>query len=138
MDPKGREEMLALIRDIAGPISVILSSHVLPDVEFACDHVVVLHKGVVATNGPIAALKGDSARVFELRVKGDQTQFVEALREAGVEAHDGSGDLMRVFVPANRPAQLLFEVAARQGVQVRHLRPSVSSLEDVFARALGD
>src|SRR4030095_14592367 len=80
MDPKGRDEMLALIRDVADRISVILSSHVLPDVEFACDHVVVLHKGVVATHGPIAALKGDSARVFELRVKGDETQFAEALR----------------------------------------------------------
>ena len=138
MDPKGREEMLALIRDIAGPISVILSSHVLPDVESACDHVVVLHKGVVATHGPIAALKGDSARVFELRVKGDETRFVEALREVGIESHGESGDVMRVFVPADRPAQLLFEVAARQGVQVRHLRASVPSLEDVFARALGD
>src|SRR6185436_15451208 len=98
MDPKGRDEMLALIRDIAGPISVILSSHVLPDVEFACEHVVVLHKGVVATHGPIAALKGDSARVFELRVKGDETRFVEALRDAGIECDGESGDVMRVFV----------------------------------------
>jgi ABC-2 type transport system ATP-binding protein len=138
MDPKGRDEMLALVRDIAGPISVILSSHVLPDVEFACDHVVVLHKGVVATHGPIAALKGDSARVFELRVKGDQTRFVEGLREVGIESHGESGDVMRVFVPADCPAKVLFEVAARQGVQVRHFRASVPSLEDVFARALGD
>jgi ABC-2 type transport system ATP-binding protein len=138
MDPKGREEMLALIRDIAGPISVVLSSHVLPDVESACDHVVVLHKGVVATHGPIAALKGDSARVFELRVKGDETRFVEALRELGIESHGESDEMMRVFVPADRPARLLFEVAARHGVQVRHFRASVPSLEEVFARALGD
>jgi len=138
MDPKGRDEMLALIRDIADRISVILSSHVLPDVEFACDHVVVLHKGVVATHGPIAALKGDSARVFELRVKGDETQFVAALRDVGIESDGESGDVMRVFVPADRPARLLFEVAARHGVQVRHFRASVPSLEDVFARALGD
>ena len=62
MDPKGRDEMLALIRDVAERMSVILSSHVLPDVEVACEHVVVLHKGAVATHGPIAALKGDSAR----------------------------------------------------------------------------
>ena len=137
MDPKGREEMLVLIRDVADRISVILSSHVLPDVDFACDHVVVLHKGTVATHGPIAALKGDSTRVFELRVKGDERPFVEALREVGIESHDESGDVIRVFVPADRPAQLLFEVAARQGVQVRHFRASVPSLEDVFARALG-
>ena len=55
MDPKGRDEMLALVRDIATTkaITLILSSHLLPDVEFACDHVVVLHKGAVATQGPI-------------------------------------------------------------------------------------
>src|SRR5438067_3672030 len=66
MDPKGRDEMLALVRDIAAnkQIALILSSHLLPDVEFACDHVVVLHKGVVATQGPIAALKGTSARMY--------------------------------------------------------------------------
>src|SRR4029434_2545465 len=94
MDPKGRDEMLALIRDVADRISVILSSHVLPDVEFACDHVVVLHKGVVATHGPIAALKGDSARVFELRVKGDETQFAEALRAVGIESDGESRGAM--------------------------------------------
>jgi ABC-2 type transport system ATP-binding protein len=148
MDPKGRDEMLALIRDVADPhrertsgrppISVILSSHVLPDVEFACEYVVVLHKGAVATDGPIAALKGDSTRVFEVRVKGDEARFVEALREIGIESHDESGEVMRVFVPVDRPVQLLFKVAAQQGVQVRHFRPSVPSLEDVFARALGD
>jgi ABC-2 type transport system ATP-binding protein len=148
MDPKGRDEMLALIRDIADPrrgppsgrppISVILSSHVLPDVEFACQHVVVLHKGAVATHGPIAGLKGNAARVFELRIKGDATRFVEALRQFGIACDGGSDEVMRAFVPEDRPAQVLFQVAAQQGVQVRHLRPSVPSLEDVFARALGD
>ena len=73
MDPKGRDEMLELIRDIAHNkrINLILSSHLLPDVEYTCDHVVVLDKGAVATEGPIAALKGPGGRVYELRVKGD-------------------------------------------------------------------
>src|SRR3954466_3402780 len=60
MDPKGREEMLELVRDIAynKGLNLIFSSHLLPDVEYVCDHVVVLDKGRVATQGPIAALKG--------------------------------------------------------------------------------
>src|SRR5213592_2070503 len=59
MDPKGREEMLALILDIARNkgINVILSSHLLPDVEQTCEHVVVLDKGAVATQGRIEGLK---------------------------------------------------------------------------------
>jgi len=60
MDPKGREEMLELIRDIAHNkgLSLILSSHLLPDVEYTCDYVVVMDKGTVATEGPIAEGRG--------------------------------------------------------------------------------
>src|SRR3954471_795264 len=71
MDPKGREEMLELVRDLGHNkgVSLILSSHLLPDVEYTCDHVVVMDKGAVATAGPIDALKGKAGRVYEVRVK---------------------------------------------------------------------
>ena len=140
MDPKGRDEMLELVRDIAHNkgLSLILSSHLLPDVEHACDHVVVLDKGTVAAQGPIEALKGHGGQVFELRVKGDTDRFVETLRGVGLECHATDEDIMRVFVPDGRNAKFLFQLAAREGVQVRHLRASVPTLEDVFARAVGE
>src|SRR6187397_2510036 len=74
MDPKGRDEMLDLIRDLSRNkgVNLILSSHLLPDVEHTCDHVVVMDKGAVAAAGPIATLKEHGGRVFEMRVKGDQ------------------------------------------------------------------
>ena len=141
MDPKGRDEMLELIRDLAHNkgVNLILSSHLLPDVEFTCDHVVVMDKGGVATQGPIAALKGSGGRVFELRVKGDEAGFVDVLRRSGYDVHDTDEDVLRVFIPgaADDGARLLFGLAARERVQVRHLRPSVPTLEDVFARAVG-
>src|SRR5689334_7437915 len=101
MDPKGREEMLELVRDLAHNkgMSLILSSHLLPDVEFTCDHVVVLDKGAVAASGTIEALKGPAGRVYEVRVKGSATKFVARLREAGLECHETEEDVMRVFVP---------------------------------------
>src|SRR5687767_5405100 len=140
MDPKGRDEMLELIRDIAHNkgINLILSSHLLPDVEYTCDHVVVLDKGSVATFGPIDELKGPTGRVYEVRVKGDLERFVEVLRAAGLDCHATDEDVMRVFVPGEQGGRLLFELASREGVQVRHLRPSVPTLEDVFARAVGE
>jgi ABC-2 type transport system ATP-binding protein len=140
MDPKGREEMLELIRDIAQNkgLNLILSSHLLPDVDYTCDHVVVIDKGTVATQGPIQALKGHGGRVFELRVKGDTIRFVDTLRGVGLECHATDEDVMRVFVPDGRTAQNLFQLASQHGVQVRHLRPSVPTLEDVFARAVGE
>jgi ABC-2 type transport system ATP-binding protein len=148
MDPKGRDEMLELIRDIAHNkgINLILSSHLLPDVEYTCDHVVVLDKGSVATYGPIDALKGPGGRVYELRVKAVVTSlsvFVTALQEAGFECHETEEDVMRVFVPGEQSVpgadqQRLCAIAQRLQVQVRHLRPSLPTLEDVFARAVGE
>jgi ABC-2 type transport system ATP-binding protein len=140
MDPKGRDEMLELIRDIAHNkgLNLILSSHLLPDVEYTCDYVVVMDKGQVATEGPIDALKGQGGRVFELRIKGDLEAFLPVLRGAGLDFNATEEDVMRVFVPDSRDAQFLFQLAAQSGVQVRHLRPSVPTLEDVFARAIGE
>jgi ABC-2 type transport system ATP-binding protein len=149
MDPKGRDEMLELIRDLAHNkrVNLILSSHLLPDVEFTCDHVIVVDKGAIATAGPIEALKGTHGRVYELRVKGDQAGFIEVLKGEGLDCHDTDEDIIRVFVPAAAgadPASVdlgagrLFRLAARERVQVRHLRPSVPTLEDVFARAVGE
>jgi ABC-2 type transport system ATP-binding protein len=140
MDPKGRDEMLELIRDIAHNkgLSLILSSHLLPDVEYTCDHVVVLDQGTVATQGPIATLKEHGGRVFELRIKGDTQAFVDVLYGAGLECHETDEDIMRVFVPEGRGAELLFQLASTHRVQVRHLRPSVPTLEDVFAHAVGE
>lgn len=154
MDPKGRDEMLELIRDLAHNkrVNLILSSHLLPDVEYTCDHVVVVDKGSIATAGPIQALKGTHGRVYELRVKGDQAAFIDVLRGEGLDCHDTDEDIIRVFVAQGSPAlpddagqgsgdagaRYLFQIAARERVQVRHLRPSVPTLEDVFARAVGE
>ena len=61
-----------------------------------------------------------------------------------MECHSTDEDVMRVFVPTGvggsdrRDQQILFSLAANEGVQVRHLRPSVPTLEDVFAKAVGE
>ena len=140
MDPKGRDEMLELIRDLGHNknVNLILSSHLLPDVEFTCDHVIVMDKGQVVAQGPIAELKGPGGRVFELRIKGDLPAFIEILKHAGMECHSTDEDVMRVFVPGEGNPRAIFAIAAREGVQVRHLRPSVPTLEDVFAHAVGE
>ncbi len=141
MDPKGRDEMLELVRDLAHNkgVNLILSSHLLPDVEYTCDQVVVMDKGAVVAAGGIDALKQPRGRVYELRVKaGDTEAFLQRLRAAGLDCHATDEDVMRVFVPGQGGAQELFALASTAHVQVRHLRPSVPTLEDVFAHAVGE
>jgi len=145
MDPKGRDEMLELIRDLAHNkgVDLILSSHLLPDVEYTCDHVVVLDKGTVAASGSIDQLKGPAGRVFEVRVKGQLAPFIAALTGAGMECHETDEDVMRVFVPGvsgtrGEDQRRICELAKTTGAQLRHLRASLPTLEDVFARAIGE
>ena len=122
---------------------MILSSHLLPDVEYTCDHVVVLDKGAIAASGSIDQLKGPAGRVFEVRVKGDMVPFIAALAGAGMECHETDEDVMRVFVPGasgsrGEDQRRICELAKTTGAQVRHLRASLPTLEDVFARAIGE
>jgi ABC-2 type transport system ATP-binding protein len=139
MDPKGREDMLALVRDIAHNkhISLILSSHVMPDVESVCDAVVVMNRGQTIMEGPIASLKKPPGRIFEVRVKGDRSAFVERLRALSFECRETDADVLRVMLPPGAGAHQLFSSAASVGAQVRHLKASVPTLEDVFAEAVG-
>src|SRR5438477_1180659 len=112
MDPKGRDEMLELVRDLAHNkgVNLILSSHLLPDVEYTCDHVVVMDKGRIAAAGPIQAMKPPRGRVYELRVKTatDLETFFDRLRAAGLECHSTDDDVVRVFVPGDGGARQLF------------------------------
>jgi ABC-type uncharacterized transport system ATPase subunit len=97
-----------------------------------------MDKGQVVAQGPIDELKGPTGRVFELRIKGNLPDFIELLRANGLECHSTDEDVMRVFVPAGRDPREIFQLATGHGVQVRHLRPSIPTLEDVFAKAVGE
>jgi hypothetical protein len=63
--------------------------------------------------------------------------FIDLLHQNGLECHATDEDVMRVFVPDGKEQREIFALAASHRVQIRHLRPSVPTLEDVFARAVG-
>ena len=141
MDPSGRAEMLDLIRDLArhGNLTVLLSSHMLRDVEEVCEWIVVLGAGTVRLAGELSGLKVSSSNRFELRLKGDAeaSGFLKALGALGGRAEETDGTF-RVELPAGVPSKKLIEMARDSGIQVRGFRRVQSSLEDVFEAALGD
>jgi ABC-2 type transport system ATP-binding protein len=138
LDPQGREEMLALIRDIATRrgMSLILCSHLLHDVERVCDQVIVLNQGQIARQGEMRELTGARKQVFDVRFKGDATAVLTDLKDMGADWREGD-DGVRLFLPEGQGPDTVFRVAKQCGVQVRHLRPGAETLEDVFLRALG-
>jgi ABC-2 type transport system ATP-binding protein len=138
MDPAGRQEMIELARDLSHNkgMSLVFSSHLLPDVEAVCDHVVVLGRGRLLAQGNIQEMKRAHPRSYDVRVKGDAGPFAARLQAAGAEAelHD---DGLRVFLKDDQTTDLVWRIAADLNEQVRYLRPHRSSLEDVFLEAVG-
>jgi ABC-2 type transport system ATP-binding protein len=137
MDPAGRQEILELARDLAHgkDMSVLFSSHLLPDVEFVCDYVVVLGQGRLLAQGQIRDLKQGHERCYEVRVKTNPAAFAWRLTEAGCTVTEQDHSLL-VQLPQEQSEKLLWSLAAEAGEQIRHLRPQQSTLEEVFLKAI--
>ena len=137
MDPAGREEVLELAQDLSRNkgMSLIFSSHLLPDVEAVCDYVVVLGSGRLLAEGKIRDLKQIHKRCFEVRLKADADLFAKRLMELGCAAEQ-SDDRLLVQLPEGASPQLLWRTAAEQLHQIRFLRPQRSTLEEVFLKAV--
>lgn len=140
MDTSGREEMLELVKDIAidKGINVILSSHLLPDVEFACQEIIALSHGSIAIQGQIEALKENKGQSFDLKIVGDSEPYIAAL-----EKHDYQVELhpdKRLRVTSENQVQVdtkfFFKLAYDTRVQLRQLREVKHSLDDIFAEVM--
>jgi ABC-2 type transport system ATP-binding protein len=139
LDPQGRKEILLLIEDISSrkDIQVLISSHILSDIESVCSEVVILNKGRLAAQGKLSELKELSYRLYEIRIKGDGERFVLRLKESGCRVEETEDKLLRVRVPAELDIREIFRTAEEEKCQVRHFVRSQTSLEDLFARAVG-
>jgi ABC-2 type transport system ATP-binding protein len=137
MDPAGRQEVLELSRDLAQNkgMSLLFSSHLLPDVEYVCDYVIVMSSGRLLAEGRIQDLKKVDLATYDVRLKTDPSSFVHRLTELGcrVQFHD---EQLRVGLAQGRSPAVLWEVAAEQGQQIRYLRPQRNTLEEIFLKAV--
>lgn len=138
LDPEGRVEMLDLISDLAHKrkVTVILSTHLLPDVEHVCDRVLMINKGRIVVDAPIGDLTREREGLFEVRVRDGKEEFLATLRGHGFDARAQQSGSVLVCLPADTGPAALFEAARAQGTQVRHFRAVRQSLEDVFLQAI--
>src|SRR4051794_9104451 len=137
MDPPGRVEVLELARDLARNkgMSLLFSSHLMPDVEAVCDHILVLGRGRLLAQGSVAELTRASRPVFEVRVKGDAAAFARRLDGLGCST-EPKDDSLLVELPGGETPALLWRAALEAGEQVRTLRPLRNTLEEVFLKAV--
>jgi ABC-2 type transport system ATP-binding protein len=138
LDPQGRTEILELIIDISSKknIQALISSHILPDIELTCSYVVILNKGKVATEGEISKLK-EIRDLYEIKVKGEDQDFLRKLKEMKCRVEETEEGILKVYTPPDYNSQEIFRIAAEEKVQLRHFVKSQSTLEDLFADAVG-
>ena len=132
LDPVGREEMLALIRRTGREfgISIMLSTHLMGDVETTCDRIIVLEGGVVAEAGDVAGFTAESETVY-IDVYDNVESLISALAGRGLEA---SLDGVSVAVEGVGDAEYdeIRDVLVETGSRLRRLGPRRSRLSDIF------
>ncbi|MCY2991410.1 MAG: ATP-binding cassette domain-containing protein, partial [Planctomycetota bacterium] len=141
LDPEGRDAMLDVLRALAARPhkSLVLSSHLLSDIERVCQTAIMLHAGQVVGLGRIAELCSASARSYQIRWDGDGTGLIAQLRSRGAEVlvRERPGEA-RVVVPEGWTNRAFFAVARDQQVLLTGLVPEEEDLEAVYHRLLGN
>ena len=136
LDPIQIRDIRALIREVGGEHSVIISTHILPEVEMVCDHVQIIDKGKLVFNGSIDVLKRQRVGNKLLIGLRNAPHVQELLKISGVaEAEALPTGLIRIrFEDDIAPAEAIVQTAVEQGWGLYQIAPDQTSLEDVFVQ----
>jgi ABC-2 type transport system ATP-binding protein len=136
LDPIQIRDIRALIREVGAERSVIISTHILPEVEMVCDHVQIIDKGKLVFNGSIDVLKKQRIGNKLLIAMHNAPNADEVLKIAGVtEVEVVSAGLMRIrFADDVAPAEAIVQAAVKGGWGLHQIAPDQTSLEDVFVQ----
>jgi ABC-2 type transport system ATP-binding protein len=132
LDPAGMRDMRLLIRRLAGDgITIVLSSHLLAEVEELCNRVAIIQRGKIAYEGEISALKRTAAGTYSLQTTDDDKALAVCRGQPGVDdARVVSGQI--VFTASEQAVEALSQALVEAGALIRALTPHTATLEDLF------
>ncbi|HEY0082210.1 MAG TPA: ABC transporter ATP-binding protein, partial [Pyrinomonadaceae bacterium] len=138
LDPPTRLRMIRLIREIrdSGEARIMLSSHLLRDVEECCDEILVLKDGRIAANCNLEEERKANRKFIELEMRGDNRAFAEAVGRLGCEYAFTNERRLKLVLPEGVEIRDLYKIAAEREVQIRRLNFKRDSLEDIFLKAM--
>jgi ABC-2 type transport system ATP-binding protein len=137
LHPRARDEMLALVAELPRRCgcTVVLSTHLLPDVERVCDHAVIMHRGRVRFVGTVDELRR-GGRAFVVDVRTDAERLAGALAAAGATCRVSSPTRLAVELPAHATTGLVFDAAHELAIQIRGLDAERETIEAAFLRMI--
>jgi ABC-2 type transport system ATP-binding protein len=138
LDPPARLRMLNLIREIRDTkgMHIILSSHLLRDVEECCEEALILRDGKVAAYCNLEDERRMNRKFIEMETVGAKEDFSQAIEQLGCECAWFSNGRAKLVLPQNVEMRELYSVAATFSVQIRKMNYRRDSLEDIFLRAM--
>ena len=138
LDPVERQAMLNRIRWLAAEAgkTVLISTHILPDVQAICDNVVIMVRGQVRLADRLEALSRPSAPALQVRVVGPEESFIARIQEEGFEVQPGENGTLTIVGLDEASAPRVWEWAAQRETGIRSLTPAKNSLEEVFLSAI--
>jgi|SRR5271157_187203 ABC-2 type transport system ATP-binding protein len=138
LDPVARQRMIQLIKDIRkeGSIRLLISSHLLRDIDQTCDEVLILKNGRIASLCNIEEERRSNRSFMELETVGATERFSVSIRGLGCECATFPGGRIKLVIPDHIEARDLYVIASDQGVQIRRMNQRRDSLEDIFLRAM--
>src|SRR5229473_2951526 len=137
LDPEARQRMLQLVRDIrdAGQVTVLISSHLLHDIEECCDEVIILKDGKIAALSNLEEERKANLKFLELEVSQDNG-FLDSVRGLGCECASFSAGRLKIVLPDQVELRQLYRLATEHSVQIRRMNYRRDSLEDIFLKAM--
>ncbi|MEO2014565.1 MAG: ABC transporter ATP-binding protein [Fuerstiella sp.] len=140
LDPEEREAMLNRISILSKKFgkSVILCTHILPDVKVVCDSVTILAAGQVRLSAPLQELLKSPHPAVNVDFSGDGQALSDALRSRGLNADVQPDGTLQVAGKASDISEQLWQSANDCGAAVQNMISSQSSLEEVFLKAVGE
>jgi len=138
LDPVARQRMIQVIKEIRkeGSIRLLISSHLLRDIDETCDEVLILKDGRIAALRNIEEERNSHRNFIEIETVGATEQFSARIRELGCECASFPGGRIKLVMPDHIEARDLYVIASDQGVQIRRMNQRRDSLEDIFLRAM--
>jgi len=138
LDPPARARMIRLVREIrdSGKANIVLSSHLLRDVEECCEEILILKDGRLAVYCNLEEERKANRKFLMLETRGDQHKFVEAIGALGCEYAQTGDTRVKIVLPDGIEVRDLYRIAAQQSIQIRRLSYKRDSLEDIFLKAM--
>ena len=138
LDPVARQRMIQLIRDVRdnGEVTLLISSHLLRDIDETCDEVLILRNGRIAAICNLEEERRANRRFIELETVAANEEFGAAIRQLGCECASFPGGRWKLVMPESVEIRDLYVIAAQQGVQIRRMNYRRDSLEDIFLTAM--